>query len=105
MQPVLDNHRAEIATLCRQFGVRRLEVFGSAIRSDYDNDASDIDLVVEFEPERSGGQAFARYFDLKRALEELLHKSVDLVELSALDDTRLRRIIERSKVPFYAATP
>ena len=62
-------------------------------------------LVVEFEPELIDDQAFARYFDLKHALEELLQKSVDLVELSAMEDTRLRRIIERSKVPFYAATP
>ena len=73
---MLDNHRAEIASLCRHFGVRRLEVFGSAIRSDYDDDASDIDLVVEFEPELIDEQAFARYFDLKHALEELLQKSL-----------------------------
>ena len=56
-------------------------------------------LVVEFEPELIDDQAFARYFDLKHALEELLQKSVDLVELSAMEDTRLRRIIDALQSP------
>jgi hypothetical protein len=43
-------------------------------------------------------------FDLKSALEALFERSVDLVELSALPDTRLKRSIARAKVPVYAAT-
>ncbi len=63
---------------------------------------SDIDLVVEFTP-TPAGTAFDRYFDLKRALERLLDRPVDLVELAALQSARLKRLIERSKVPVYAA--
>jgi len=36
-------------------------------------------------------------------LELLLERPVDLVELDAMEDGRLKRIIERTKVPIYAA--
>ncbi len=42
---------ARIAEFCRKHGIRRLAVFGSALRDDFGPD-SDIDLLVEFEPDR-----------------------------------------------------
>ena len=41
-------HREELRDLCRRFHVRRLEVFGSAARGDFDPARSDIDFLVEF---------------------------------------------------------
>ncbi|MDP3097367.1 MAG: nucleotidyltransferase family protein [Syntrophales bacterium] len=43
-----------IADFCRHRHIRRLAVFGSALRSDF-NEASDIDILVEFEPEHIPG--------------------------------------------------
>jgi predicted nucleotidyltransferase len=40
-----------LARFCRERGIRRLAVFGSALRADFGPD-SDIDLLVEFEPDR-----------------------------------------------------
>jgi predicted nucleotidyltransferase len=40
----------QIADFCRCRHIRRLAVFGSALRSDF-NETSDIDILVEFEPE------------------------------------------------------
>jgi predicted nucleotidyltransferase len=102
VHPLITDQRAAIAELCRRYGVRRLEVFGSASRDDFDSATSDIDLVVEFAAAPSG-TAFDRYFDLKDALEALFERPVDLVELHALQSPRLRRLIERAKVPVYAA--
>lgn len=101
MHPLITNHRDPIAALCRRYGVRRLEVFGSLLREDFDSATSDVDLVVEFEPEPNGG-AFDRYFGLKEALETLFQRPVDLVELGAMPNTRLKRLIERSMIPVYA---
>ncbi|MBN1665270.1 MAG: nucleotidyltransferase family protein [Deltaproteobacteria bacterium] len=42
--------KEQIADFCRRRHIRRLAVFGSALRSDF-NEASDIDILVEFEPE------------------------------------------------------
>jgi predicted nucleotidyltransferase len=102
VHPLINAHRQEIAKLARRYGVRRLEVFGSILRDDFDESSSDIDIVVEFEP-KTGGGGFRQYFDLKASLESLLGRRVDLVELGATEDTRLNRIIERSKIPIYAA--
>jgi predicted nucleotidyltransferase len=97
----LDRHREAIAALCERFGVRRLAVFGSVLRSDFDPTRSDVDLAVEFGPQAERSPA-RQYFDFKRALEELLARPVDLVELSAMPNSRLKRIIERTQVPVYA---
>ncbi len=46
--------KEQIADFCRHRHIRRLAVFGSALRSDF-NEASDIDILVEFEPEHIPG--------------------------------------------------
>jgi len=40
-----------LAKFCQEQGIRRLAIFGSALRADFGPD-SDIDLLVEFEPDR-----------------------------------------------------
>lgn len=44
----IDFHMDELAEVCDTYGVRRLEVFGSAFRGDFDPEQSDIDFLVEF---------------------------------------------------------
>lgn len=90
-----------IAVLCRRYSVRCLSVFGSALRKDFDPATSDIDFVVEFAVPPQGSPAH-QYFGFKAALEELLNRRVDLVELSAMPESRLRRLIERTQRPVYA---
>ena len=60
--------------------------------------------MVEFDPAHTGSPLH-RYFDLKTELEALLGRPVDLVELGAMPDTRLKRSIQRARVPLYAPTP
>jgi predicted nucleotidyltransferase len=40
--------QSRLPAVCRRYGVRRLEIFGSAARQDLDPRASDLDLLVEF---------------------------------------------------------
>ena len=101
MHPLIAAHKPEVAGLCRRFHVRRLEVFGSAVRDDFDPDRSDLDLLVEFEPvEQLRGRQYAEF---KEALEDLFRRRVDLVEATALRNPYLKAAIERSKEPFYGA--
>jgi uncharacterized protein len=101
MSPLIDDNLEEIGRLCRLHGVRKLELFGSILRSDFDPQRSDVDVVVEFESRVAN--SFANFLDLKEALERLLGRPVDLVELHAVRNRRLRRYIEQSKSPVYAA--
>ena len=46
--------RDALAAFCRAHGIKRLAVFGSALRDDFGPD-SDVDVLVEFEPDRVPG--------------------------------------------------
>jgi predicted nucleotidyltransferase len=50
MHPLFDRNREAITELCLRHGVRRLEAFGSILRSDFDAGRSDVDILVEFDP-------------------------------------------------------
>lgn len=93
-------HIRDIERICRRFGVKRLEFFGSAVTDSF-GPKSDVDCVIEFE--ESSENAFHRYFDLKYALEELLGREVDLVVDSAITNPYFRRSIDSHRQLIYAA--
>ncbi len=69
-----DLPREALAEFSRRNRIRRLALFGSALRDDFRPD-SDLDILVEFEPDARVG---LRFFALQRELTELLGRSVDL---------------------------
>ena len=88
-----------IAEYCQANGVTRLDVFGSALRADFGPE-SDIDLLVEFEPDRTPG-----LFDFSRMeqeLADLFGRKVDLVERIAVE--RSRNYIRRAAILGSAET-
>ena len=98
----LRDHRHELVVLCRQFGVRRLEVFGSATGEEFDPARSDIDFLVEFQPPE-GSSRFDAFFGLKEGLEALLSHPVDLVDPSALDNPYFAETVAHTRQELYAA--
>ena len=66
--------KEKIADFCRRHHIRKLAVFGSALRKDFRPD-SDLDVLVEFDPEHTPGLAF---FGMEQELSELLGRKVDL---------------------------
>lgn len=101
MHPLIESNRDAIARLCRLHGVRKLEVFGSIIRKDFDPESSDVDVLVELEPQSA--HSFSNFLDLKESLERVLGRPVDLFELRAIRNRRLRYHIEKSKSEVYTA--
>jgi len=97
---LINERRRQLNTLCRRYAVRRLALFGSALRDDFDPATSDLDLTVDFGKPR-GRSPERQYFDFKAALEALFGRPVDLVELAAMPDSRLKRYIERSQISVY----
>lgn len=92
-----------VAALCREYGIARLELFGSAARgSDFDPVRSDADFLVSFEQGRESD--FVAFADFKDAMEKLLGRSVDLVDRKAIEGSRnfirRRRILEEAQ-PLY----
>lgn len=101
MSPVLGARLAEVSALCRRYGVRRLEVFGSATTGAFDPQRSDLDLLVEFDDDPK--HLFDRYFGLKESLEALFGRSVDLVTLGALRNPHFISAINKTRQLVYAA--
>jgi uncharacterized protein with HEPN domain/predicted nucleotidyltransferase len=79
--------------LCREFGVRRLDLFGSAATGRFDPGRSDLDFLVEFE-EEAPRKASLR---LLEALERLFGRKVDLLTEPGLKNPYLRRRIETER--------
>ena len=105
MHPTITQKTLEIAAICRRYGVRRLNLFGSAARgTDFDPDRSDADFLVEFENDNGTASPLQRYLGLERDLAQLLERPVDLVERHALENSRnyiRRRSILRNLESIY----
>lgn len=102
MTTIIDRHQAQVETLCRTYRVKRLDVFGSAIREDFDPTRSDVDFLVEFEPDPDLN-TFHAYMGLRDELSRLLERPVDLVMLSAVRDRYFAQEIEATRELVYAA--
>lgn len=73
---LLFDHQDQI----KQFGVLRLGIFGSFVR-DIVNEKSDVDLYIEFYPEKKN---FDNFFDLAFYLSELLGRKVEVITPQSL---------------------
>mgnify|MGYP001056594566 CR=1 FL=1 len=101
MNGALSSHRPALAELCRQFRVRRLEAFGSVLRSDFSGN-SDIDLLVEFD-RTAPMDAFEQYFGFKEAVERLVGREGDLVVADAVRNEIFKAELQRTKTPVYVS--
>jgi len=64
-----------LSSLCVNRGIRRLSLFGSASREDFDPARSDVDLLVEYEAGKHPG---LDHFRIAEELSELFGRKVDL---------------------------
>ncbi len=102
MIDLIEQHRAELEELCREYHVQTLEVFGSAAAGPWDPEHSDLDFLVEFRPE-AAGRIFHGYFDLKEALERLFGREVDVVMPGAVRNPYFLEAVNRQRQVLYAA--
>ena len=101
MIALIDDNRSAIAEICRQYGVQRLAVFGSAVSGTFDPATSDVDFAVEFADYGSGiGRRFMRFIV---ALEDLMGTRIDIVTPSSITNPHFLRALEQTAVPLYEA--
>lgn len=68
--------REKIAEFCRARGIRKLSLFGSVLRDDFDLERSDVDVWAEFEPAATRGVGW-EFFTYGDQLAEILGHRVD----------------------------
>jgi predicted nucleotidyltransferase len=102
MVDLVERARGHIEALCRKFGVKRLDLFGSAAEGTFNPRTSDLDFLVEFLSSDYHGAA-DRYFGLLEGLEALFHRKVDLVSRKAIQNPYFRKSVDLQRVLLYAA--
>ncbi|MBC7734975.1 MAG: nucleotidyltransferase domain-containing protein [Bacteriovorax sp.] len=104
MEATLVNQHAAVAALCREFGVEKLEVFGSAAVGSFDPASSDYDFIARFVA-RPGVSMARRFLGFNEALEALLERKVDLMTDHAIENPYLRAAVDASRKTVYAEAP
>ena len=94
----LGGRNPELESICKELGVRRLELFGSALRSD---EPRDLDFLVDL-GERPPADYANAYFKLLERLEVLYDRPVDLVTPAGLSNPYFRERVEQEKTLLYA---
>lgn len=104
MNSLVERRREAILDLCREYGVTRLELFGSAATEAFDPDHSDIDFIVEFPHDYDFGPWLSRFQELEEALAGVLERDVDLVMTSALQNRWFNREAAKTRTVIYDAS-
>jgi len=86
----------KIAEFCRRHHIRKLALFGSVLRDDFRPD-SDVDVLVEFEPDHIPGLAF---FSMEDQLSQLLGHRVDLNTPKFLSRYFRDRVLQQAVVQY-----
>ena len=101
MIDLIREHKDALFALCRRYGVRRLDVFGSAARGTFDPDTSDLDVVVEFIDDGPG--IAMRFHGFATDAEALFGRPVDLVFDSEMKNPYFRTMVNATREPLYDA--
>ena len=90
---LLQEKRQQILTLAKKYGARNVRIFGSVARGEARPD-SDIDFLVDMEPDRSLFDLGGFLYELQR----LLDADVDVVTEKGLR-ARIREQVLREAIP------
>ncbi len=88
--------RQQLTEFCQRHHISKLALFGSVIRNDF-KAKSDIDILVEFEPNQIPGLAF---FEMEAELTQLLGRKVDLNTPGFLSP-KIRERVQREAIVQY----
>ena len=97
MNPQVSIPKARLASFCQVRGIRRLAVFGSALRSDFGPEG-DMGLLVEFEPGRTPGLLGMAGMELD--LSRMFGRKVDLRTPGDLSRYFRQQVIDEAQVQY-----
>lgn len=100
MTEMVEQHLDAIRSLCRTYGVRRLDLFGSAATGAFDTATSDLDFVVTFADTQLPWYA-DRYLGFAEALEALFGRPVDVVTERSIRNPYFRQVVDASRQSVY----
>jgi hypothetical protein len=99
-QSRIDLPEDELAEFCRRHRIRRLALFGSVLRDDFDDD-SDVDVLVEFEVGARVG--LIRLAGMELELGAMIGRKVDLNTKGFLSRYFRDQVLAEAEVRYEAA--
>ena len=96
-QPKINIPKREISEFCRRHSIRRLALFGSVLRDDF-RSASDVDILVQFEPGHIPG--LIRMAGMEKELTDLLKRKVDLRTPAELSPYFRNEVLKTAEVQY-----
>ena len=103
IHPAVARHLDQVRELARDYGVARLELFGSAVTPAFDEACSDVDFLVEYPPGYDFGLWLSRFQELEEDLATVLGRSVHLVMTSALRNSGFAAEAARTRMAIHDA--
>jgi predicted nucleotidyltransferase len=94
-----ESTQAAIVEVCQRWGIRRLALFGSVLRSDFTSD-SDVDILVEFEASATPGFDF---MTIQSELSGILGRRVDLHTPASLSKYYRQEVLREAETLYDAA--
>ena len=91
--------KEKLIEFCRRNHIQRLSLFGSAVHGQLRPD-SDIDLLVEFEPERTPG--LFSIVKMEMELSNVLGRKVDMRTAEDLSQYFRDEVVENAKLQYQA---
>jgi predicted nucleotidyltransferase len=98
---IVTEHLDEVRALCETYTVKRLVLFGSAVKGTFDPVRSDLDFAVEFLPHPDPSERGRRYLDLLMDLQHLFGRDVDLVAMSRIENPYFKEVLRLTQRPLY----
>ena len=93
--------KKEMPSICEKYRIAYVDAFGSIARSEQ-NEASDIDLIIEFtEPRRE--RISSRFFGFLHDVEDRFHHKVDLLTEKSLRNPFLKEKVNKDRVRIYGS--
>ncbi len=92
--------RDTLQSICRQFLVERLYLFGSAAQGDFDANRSDLDFLVTLAEQPAADYA-ENYLGLARSLEKMFQRPIDLVTERAIRNPYFRETVFAAREVLY----
>ena len=97
MNPQVSIPRGRLAAFCRNRGIKRLAIFGSALRADFGPE-SDIDVLVEFEAHHTPGLLGIAGMELE--LSRMFGRKVDLRTPEDLSRYFRQSVLDEAQVQY-----
>ena len=92
--------KEKIVAFCKKNHIRKLSIFGSALREDFRFD-SDVDVLVKFEPDTRVGMI--RLTGIEAELSEILGRKADLNTPGFLSKYYRNKVLAEAVVHYDAA--